>query len=74
MAYTSAPPCSETRRQGNDVTPVWPASGVAIIGLYWLGPRAAPVIFVADLTANLIAGPTPFRLPVALGTASAVLL
>ena len=72
-AYVGASVLGETVMKIGNVAPIWPASGVAVAGVLLLGRRAAPVIFVADLTATWI-GPPALSLPVASGTALANVL
>ena len=69
-AYIGAVRLGETVIKVDGVAPVWPASGVAVVGLVLLGRRALPVIFLADVTANWL-DPNGVSLPVVLGTASA---
>ncbi len=59
VLYVGAAVLGDTVVKIHDVTPVWPASGVSLVGLYWLGRSAAPVIFAADITGNLIAARAP---------------
>ena len=44
VLYVAAAVLGDTVVKIHDVTPVWPAAGVSLVGLYWLGPSAAPVI------------------------------
>ena len=71
--YVGASVLGETVMKIGNVAPIWPASGVAVAGVLLLGRRAAPVIFVADLTATWI-GPPALSLPIASGTALANVL
>jgi integral membrane sensor domain MASE1 len=73
VVYVGASVRGETVMKIGNVAPIWPASGVAVAGVLLLGRRAAPVIFVADLTATWI-GPPALSLPVASGTALANVL
>jgi signal transduction histidine kinase len=41
------------------VTPVWPPTGIALVSILVLGPRAWPAIAVAALAVNLPLGPNP---------------
>ena len=71
-AYVGAHRLGESVIQIDKVSPVWPASGVAIAGLLLLGWRAAPVIVAADLTGAWLDAES-LAVPVACGTALASL-
>src|SRR5678815_6161127 len=49
-----------------NVTPVWPPTGIAIASLLIFGPRVLPGVFVGALAANL---PTSLPIPFAFGVA-----
>src|SRR5882672_6865100 len=38
----------------DSVSPVWPATGVAIAAVWWLGYRVAPGVFLGALVVNLL--------------------
>ena len=69
-AYVGAVRLGETVLKIDNVSPVWPASGIAVVGLLLLGWRALPVVYLAELTANWI-DPHGVSLPVVLFTAGA---
>ena len=50
-----------------NVTPVWPPTGIAIASLLIFGPRVLPGVFLGALAANL---PTSLPVPFALGIAT----
>jgi PAS domain S-box-containing protein len=43
---------------GDQVTPVWPPTGIALVALLWLGPRVWPGIAAAAFLVNLPLGPS----------------
>jgi integral membrane sensor domain MASE1 len=49
------------------VSPVWPATGVAIVAVWWLGYRISPGIFLGALLANLLTRSAPTAAVIAVG-------
>ena len=54
-----------------NVTPVWPPTGIAIASVLIFGPRVLPGVFVGALAANLPTSlPIPFAFGIAVGNAT----
>src|ERR1051326_464129 len=54
-----------------NVTPVWPPTGIAIAAVLIFGPRVLPGIFLGALVANLYTNlPIPFTFGIATGNRS----
>ncbi len=57
--YVAAVLSLEVALVGNQVTPVWPSTGIALVGLILFGRRVWPGIAVAAFLVNLPLGPSP---------------
>src|SRR5918996_3761748 len=44
---------------GEQVTPVWPPTGIAVVALLWFGRRVSPGILLAAFLVNLPISPSP---------------
>lgn len=64
-----------TWAQWGNASPIWPATGVGVAAVFYLGPRVWPLLFLAALAGNLVMGVHPFpSLAAALGSVAEALL
>jgi integral membrane sensor domain MASE1 len=60
---------------GNSVTPVWPPSGIALVGLLVFGRRVLPGIVLGAFTVNILLSPPPWTaFVIAIGNTAAPLV